>query len=105
MSEKCPLYFPYMTPKFYISAMQTITDIRLKMDQWPSSVSILMAVGREDTVLDSSALIEFMTSFKRTLKNFDGKLYSSGHLLTKGRERKHFLEDLIKYVKEPHKKR
>ena len=104
MCEKCPLYFPYMTPKFYISAMQAITNVRYKMEQWPSSVSILMAVGRDDTVLDANALIDFMSTLKRTLKYFDGKVYSCGHLITKGRERKQFLEDVLKYMKEPHKK-
>jgi len=105
MSEKCPLYFPYMTPKFYVSAMQAITDVRMSIDTWPSSVQMFIAVGRDDTVLDSEALIEFINSLKLTIKVFDGRVYSCGHLITKGRERPSFLKDVISFFTEPHKKR
>lgn len=105
MSEKCPLYFPYMTPKFYVSAMQAITNVRMNIDVWPNSVQMLMAAGRDDTVLDASALVEFMNGLKRTIKAFDGRVYSCGHLLTKGRERNSFLKDVITFFTEPRKKK
>lgn len=97
MSEKCPLYFPYMTPKAYISAMQTITAVRSKYETWPNSIRLFIACARDDTVFISSQVIEFMNGIKRAVKAADGKVYGSEHLITKGRLRDTFLNDIVSF--------
>lgn len=104
-SEKCPLYFPYMTPKVYISAMKTITSVRSKCDAWPANIPVILAYGRDDTVLDADALCEFVNGIRRASKNFEVYNYSCGHLLTKGRERKNFLEDMVDFFSSLSKKK
>ena len=96
-SEKCPLYFPYMTPKAYISAMKMMTNVRAKCDLWPPNFPVVFAYGRDDTVLNSDMLFDFTNSIRRSTKNFEIRAYSCGHLLTKGREREHFLEESIEF--------
>ncbi|EAY22971.1 hypothetical protein TVAG_077180 [Trichomonas vaginalis G3] len=105
MSEKCPLYFPYMTPKFYISAMQTITNVRARYETWPNNIRLHVACARDDTVFISTQVIEFMNGIKRAVKAADGKIYNSGHLITKGRERERFLQDIINFFTQNQKKK
>jgi acylglycerol lipase len=104
-SENCPLYFPYMTPKAYISAMRAITNVRSKCDSWPASLPVILAFGRNDTVLDADALFEFVNGIRRASKNFEVYNYSCGHLLTKGVERAHFLKDMIDFFNSQTKRR
>jgi esterase/lipase len=94
-----------MTPKAYISAMKTITNVRSKCDTWPASLPVILAFGRDDTVLDPSVLFEFVNGIRRASKNFEIFSYSCGHLLTKGRERAHFLEDMIDFFGSTSKKK
>ena len=104
-SESCPLYFPYMTPKAYISAMKTITNVRSKCDFWPQTLPVLFAFGRDDTVFNADQIIDFTNSLRRVSKNIDVRAYSCGHLLTKGRERAHFLEDAVEFFLSLNKKK
>lgn len=104
-SEKCPLYFPYMTPQLYLSAMKTITSVRNKIDKLPSSVHIMMCVGSGDTVYEPDELIDIMKYLRVNSKMFDGRVYNCGHLLTKEKERAIFLENALDFFSTTKKKR
>ncbi|EAY10193.1 hypothetical protein TVAG_118450 [Trichomonas vaginalis G3] len=105
ISEKCPLYLPYITPHLYLSAMKAITNVRNKIERLPSTIHIMMCIGQYDTVFDPLELKEIMSYMKSTLKNFEGKTYNCGHLITKENERSLFLDNAIDFFTVTKKKR
>ena len=96
MSQKCALYFPFITPKLYLSAMKEITFVRQNIQNWPK-IPTFYAIGQRDAVLDQTQLQQFIGSIE-TNKNLIVKEYDSGHQISKGPARPEYMQDIFDFV-------
>lgn len=99
--NRCSLYMPYMTPHFYLSAMDEITKCRQNLQDLPS-IPTLFAFGEKDSFLNPKQLEVFKSQIanisKMTVNNYDG-----GHWITKGNARPQFLQDFLVFVQKHRK--
>lgn len=96
MSTDCALYFPYITPKLYLSVMDAITLVREKASEWPK-VPTMFAIGDHETVLQIDQLNQFLASFEKT-KHMQIKRYDCGHMISKEESRAEYMQDIFDFV-------
>ena len=96
MSEECPLYFPFITPKLYLSAMEEITFVRQNISKWPK-IPTFYAFGDNDDVLNLFQMEDFIEQLQ-TSNNLIVKKYDSGHQITKSLARPEYLQDIFDFV-------
>ena len=96
MSEECPLYFPFITPKLYLSVMDEITFVRQNLKKWPK-IPTFFAFGKHDNVLNRVQTYSFIKDLPKN-NNLKVKVYDSIHQITKCAARPEYLQDIFDFV-------
>lgn len=99
--NRCSLFLPYMTPYFYLSAMDEITKCRQSITELPG-IPMIFAFGEKDDFLNKRQL-EILKKQLKDINKLSVNNYNGGHWITKGHARAQFLQDFLVFVQKHRK--